>query len=410
MTLPRILLLTATPPGCAGVGGVFLGDLCLSYAIDSISCVAVTSRENTWIDPALSRLPIMYILPPHHYGVRRFGSLAQLTTLPLNLHAKYVLAPILARRAVRFGKENGAELVWAVLDSPTIIYMARRVASALKVPLVGLVWDPPERYAIDFPLDPLSMRMLFGEFAKVLRSAVRCGVASEGMKNEYSNLYGVDSVVMIRGVPAKLRHEPASEVNRSGKLVIGYAGGIYARREWEALLSALSSVDWRLRGREVSVRVLGSMARESRARGKVRIEYLGWRSAEETVEFMSQVDVAYLPYWFDKRHERQSRLCFPNKLSTYLAAGRPVLYHGPPYASPAEFLRRYPAGICCHSLDKEAILAALETFITEPQLYRHMVEAGQEALDQELNRRVFVGRFARLLGVEDGELLLEGAV
>ena len=137
----------------------------------------------------------------------------------------------------------------------------------------------------------------------------------------------------------------------------------------------------------------------------MHIEYLGWRSVEETVELMSQVDVTYLPYWFDKAYGLSVRLCFPNRLATYLAAGRPVLFHGPEDSSPARFLRRFPAGLCCHSLEEAKIIDSLRRLIIDREFYALATQACQAAREQELDLRVFRRRFAALIGIEEDELL-----
>jgi hypothetical protein len=134
------------------------------------------------------------------------------------------------------------------------------------------------------------------------------------------------------------------------------------------------------------------------------IEYLGWQSPEKTIELMSQVDVTYLPYWFDRSHSLSVRLCFPSKLTTYLAAGRPVLFHGPKDSSPAHFFSRFPVGLCCHSLEEPEIIESLRRFIIDRKFYALATQAGQAALDQELDLRVFRRRFATLIGIEEEEL------
>ena len=405
MTVPRVLLLTGTAPGYPGIGGIFLRDLCLSYPKESICCFALPRQTYDALLKDWIGFPIAYVRHPREHGFQRLGRrFAWLTTFPLHWYIKNARVPALTAQAVQFARQQRVELVWAVLNSPTLIYLARRVAAALRVPLAVTVWDPPERFVVDQRLDPLTLRILSGDFASTLRTAVRCGVASEGMQSEYKNRYGIESVVLIRGVHPKLRRPAAKEPTGKGQFIIGVAGSLYAAREWQALLSALSSVNWCLDGRDVTVRVLGSGVR-LHAQGKMRVEYLGWRSLEETIDLMSQVDVAYLPYWFDESYSLAVRLCFPNKLTTYLAAGRPVFFHGPEDSSPARFFRRFPVGLCCHSLEAVDIIESLRRFVTDREFYASATQAGQAALDQELDLRVFRRRFAALIAIEEDELL-----
>jgi hypothetical protein len=111
----------------------------------------------------------------------------------------------------------------------------------------------------------------------------------------------------------------------------------------------------------------------------MNVEYLGWHSQEETIKLLSEVDVLYCPYWFDPAFYDESRLSFPSKLTTYLAAGRPVFFHGPEYASPAEFLKARNAAECCFSLDSAAIIASLTKLAVDETYYQQTAQNGHKA-------------------------------
>lgn len=405
MTAPHVLLISGGIPGGQGVAEIFLGDLCRHYPRGRL-CRFAIQRENVdglaqdWIG-----FPTAYGRSLREAGIGRLGRrCAQLTASPIHWYARNVRMPALARQAIRFARQHHAELVWAVLNKPALIYMARRVAAALGVPLVVTVWDPPERFAEGLQLGPCSCRALFRDFRDTLRTAVRCGVASEGMQSEYKARYGIESVVLIHGIHPRLMRPPAAELTEGDSFVIGLAGSIYAVQEWQALLSALSSIDWRIGEREVIVRVLSSGV-HLRAQGKMHVEYLGWRSLEETLNIMSRCDITYVPYWFDESYSLAVRLSFPNKLATYLAAGRPVLYHGPEDSSPTRFFRRFPVGLCCHSLEESDIIESLSRFVTDRDFYASAARQTQVAVEQELNLRVLLRRFAALIGTSEAELL-----
>jgi len=404
MTVPRVLLLTGTPPGYSGVGGIFLKELCMSYPKDSICCCTLPRTRSNAND--LDWLPIEYFVRPRERGFELLGHFGQVSVLFVQQYMMLTRNPALVRHITRFGRQYDTEIVWSILNSPALIHLAHKVAATLSVPLVVTVWDPPERFAVDLRMDAFSKRLLLREFAKTLRAADRCAVASEEMHEEYKKRYGIESVVLIHGVHPKLHRPATKQLAKSDQFIIGVAGSLYAQPEFKALISALSSVGWRLVGRDVIVRVLGSVIPiHTSSLDKVHIEYFGWRTLEETIDILSKVHITYLPYWFDKRYSMAVRLCFPNKLSTYLAAGKPVLFHGPEDSSPAHFFGKYPVGLCCHSLEKGPIIESLKRFITDAELYTLAAKAGQEALDKELNLNVFRQRFAALIGIKDDELL-----
>ena len=409
MSVPRVLLLTGTPPGKVSAGGIFLHDLCLYYPRGSICCYAVVSPNHYVPSPDLDWLPITHGRPPREAGFRRLGCyFARLSSFPIQQYVKHVQTSALIEQAVEFGKQQGVGMVWAVFDKATLIYMAREVAVALGAQLVTLVWDAPEYLAMRLSFDWLSCRSLLREFEDALRVAVRCGVISEEMQDEYETRYGVESVILRYGIHQDKRRPPAKGPNEGKQFVIGFAGSLHD--EWQPLLSALSKIDWRIDGRDISFRLMGPNHdfhfRPPRHQGKMHIEYLGCLpSVDEVIELMSQVDVAYLPYQFDESYRALVRLSFPSKLTTYLTAGRPVLFHGPEDSSPARFFRRFPVGLCCHSLEESKIIECLHRFATDREFYASATQAGQVALNQELDLRVFLRRFAMLIGIEEGELL-----
>jgi len=405
MSVPHLLLLTGTPPGYPGVGGIFLHDLCISYAKGSLSCFTVAPPHCRSVATDLDWLPMVYAPIPSPYEFKALGSWS--TRLSRFLSWRYInmiKIPALVEGIVQFGRRQRIEMVWAVLNGPLLFGIAGKVASELEVGLATTIWDPPEYLIMNGGFDRFLRRALLGDFEKALSMSVKCGVASEGMAEEYEEKYGVDPVVLIHGVHPGLRRPPTTGLTTERQFIIGFVGSLYAWREWQALLSALSKVNWQIEGRDIVIRVLGSGA-SFYSQGKAHIEYLGWRPFEETIDLMSQVDVAYLPYWFDESHKLSVRLCFPNKLTAYLAAGKPVLFHGPKDSSPARFFRRFPVGLCCHSLEEAEIVESLRRFVTDREFYAAAGQAAQMAIDQELDLRIFRRRFATLIGIQEDELV-----
>jgi glycosyltransferase involved in cell wall biosynthesis len=406
MPVPNVLLLTGSPPGSGGVGAIFLRDLCKYYPKEHLCCFALCGDNHDPLPQELSWLPITYKNPPRSRGIWRFGpSFARLNSPFVWQYSKIQISKLI-KQAVQFGKQHNVDLVWAILDfdNPGTICMAKRIADRLNAKLVTLVWDPPEYYlpkVID--IDTFFYRKFLRKFEKTLKTAIRCGVASEGMKHEYEKEYGVKSYVLIHGINQSNWHSPTIETNNKQNFVIGFAGKLYAIREWECLLSAISKLDWCIDGRNIVVRVLGSSF-EFKAKNKTNIEYLGYRSVKETIDLLSEADINYLPYWFDESYSKVVRLSFPNKLPTYLASGRPVLFHGPEDSSPAYFFKKYPVGLCCHSLDEASIIECLQKFATDREFYAMATLAGQVALRQEFDLRIFLSRFAELIGIEEIEL------
>jgi len=402
MSVPRVLFLTTWSPSFKHAGTIFQQELVRHYPRGRLRCFALSPDLNDSHPKEFAGVPITYALRPKEGATRR--SFRRVSSLIRHQYIRYIYLPTLIKQAIQVGRENRSQMVWAALPRPTLIYMAKKVANALNAELVTTVMDPPEQFAIDLAMDGLSRRIMLRLFKETLQASLRCSVASKGMQAEYKKRYGIDSVVLIHGVSLNSKRPPKTRLTTEGKFVIGFAGSVYAAKEWQALLNALYTVDWRIGEREVIVKVLGDWI-PLRAQGKMHIEYLGWRSPEETLDILSQVDVTYLPYWFDKSRRLSVRVCFPNKLSIYLAAGRPVLYHGPENSSPTHFLQQYPAGLCCHSRQAPEIIECLRRFVTDSDFYTQAALQASVAVDRELNLQIFLSRFAELIGISETELL-----
>jgi hypothetical protein len=194
-----------------------------------------------------------------------------------------------------------------------------------------------------------------------------------------------------------MAREPALSPNESSQLSIGLAGQLYATDEWNALLAALSSTNWMISGRAVKVYLIGDLDYVTVPRG-ARIEKLGRMSLAETIKTLSRMDIAYCPYFFRKDREFVARTSFPCKLAAYFAAGRPVLFHGPKYASPAKFIEENNAGICCYSLESEKILEKLTLLAGDKELYAKLAKNGKIAFQKYLTLDILKSALASFLG------------
>jgi hypothetical protein len=145
-------------------------------------------------------------------------------------------------------------------------------------------------------------------------------------------------------------------------LLIGMGGQFYAHEAWSSLIHCLNKVGWRIAGRPVVVRCMG---REFHAYADTpqRIEFLGWLSQKESVVELNKCHLLYCPYSFFEEDRTISEYSFPSKIPSYLAASRPILYHGPSYGSPVSFIRAHNCGLSCCSIQLSDIYNALEDFL-----------------------------------------------
>jgi hypothetical protein len=409
-TAPKLLIVSPVAPVPDGVGGVYLRDLCLMYPADRLGFAILPGIGRGAWPHALRDAPRTTLSEVPERGFNRWGRRVQQTTR--SLFDRYVDMQHLPRiidQIEAFAKQVRPDVVWVPLAGPTMINIAGELPNRLGVPMLTTVWDPPD-YALPhyWGIRGQSLERILARFGAAVRASRRCAVASSEMGEAYASQYGTTCVPMIHGLSESEWREPTGIRPPNEPFVIGYAGSLYARDEWNALMAALGSLGWKVGGRDTIVRVLAS-GLDVRVSGPARIEFLGWHSTTDAVKILSTCDICYVPYWFDNAFRAGVELSFPNKMSLYLAAGRPILFHGPEQSTPARFLDRWPVGVACHSLEPEAIAQVLRTAATDAAFHTRAAAVIPTVLREELGLHVFRRRFAEFIGVDEGALLPAGA-
>lgn len=343
----RIVLVSATAPGDDSVGAIYLRDLIASLPEGSlVGQVVVGSGDDAW---------------------PRVASVI----------------------------DRGVTHVWVVLESRRLCEMAV-AGAAHDVRIVTTVWDPPERFA---HVSGEEVGSTVTAFEAALDASSACGVVSDAMRRLYGSRHAARFVIVRQGVDPALARRPARELPRDGVLRLGFAGSLYSRDAWDALLCALDNVDWRIAGRAVSVELFGAGEQPWPGHeGRVRAH--GWIGAGALSDRLASVDACYLPSWFSDDERVSAELCFPSKLATYVATGRPVLVHAPEYSSVARFARRHGCALVCASVDRNEILGTLAELAGNGANVETMTRNASVLLDGELGMAYFRERFHSLFASE----------
>ena len=301
-----------------------------------------------------------------------------------------IFAPWLRRLVVRWAKNHQVKGVVAYLHTPLETQLAAPVAKALGCPMIAFVGDPPEYVGrMTFALDPFAQRRFTNAFHSAMSICRGVGVPSPEMAHAYQN-YPCQVVRFNLSEPASPARPPTVEI------VVGYAGTMYARQEWNSFLRALERARWRFEGRPVRIRYMGP--KRPPLRIGAPIEVLGYRSPDETVRLLAECTFGYVPYWLCSNYEIATRLSFPSKLAAYASAGLPVFFHGPEPSSVTRFLSRHPMGVTCSSHDKEEIWSRL-SHLLQPEVLDSAAEASLRAHDEELSASRFKEGLRRLLAL-----------
>ena len=389
----KILLLTDIPPCKDYTAGIVQDQLCRFLPEGSVVCFAVVNRTIPAKLSADLKIPIEYCKKPVERAFRllptRLGEV--IAKWVENWREKQIVNTILPK-VVAFGKKHQVDRVWCILQGQTMVRLAQPVAESLGVPLHTQVWDPLAWWLRANKIDAVTSAKLLEKFDAVIKASKSCATASWAMSKEYTEKYGVPNIPVISSLPSESAILPASAPNQSDEFVIGLAGQIYATVEWNALILAIEKFNWEIDGKKIKFRIL-SRGLPSGIISPKYVEYLGWMTQKEAIENLSRVDILYLPYWFSPEFCEEARLSFPSKLITYLAAGRPILFHGPSYASPGRYLDENNAGVCCHSLEPEHIFEKINLLATNTDIYQQMAFNGAVIFNRDFTHKKMMENF-----------------
>ncbi len=406
MSVPRILLLSNVTPSDPRVGGLYLRPLCDALPPGSLSYVVANRQSEYGGTDRVRREDLVHVRTCVNVAHARPASFrARLARWLDWRRLQSATVPDIVAAGVNAGKRHNAELVWAILHEPEITLAAAEVADRLALPLVTTVWDPPEYVLRRYGADRFTLHRMMSAFGKAVSHSRKCSVMSEAMGRDYQQRYGAKTVVMRLGIRDSERHSPRRKPRRDGEAIIGFCGDLYAEDEWQAFLRALVSSGFRVADREIRLRIIGGKA-ILRSPVPMRAEYLGRRSVDEATHLLAEADIAYVPYWLDAGYSIAARQSFPTKISTALAAGTPIMFHGPAESSVTDFMRQYPIGVSCASHDASAIQNAI-TDLLAPSRYTECGQAITAAIASEFSMRVVRRRFADLIAAPEQELLKE---
>ncbi len=395
---PKLLLVTHGDQNSNGVCELFLRELASHYPPGRLVRYTLVDlpneeRVSTW-------LGFLSVTRCVEYSARPV-----LSAWKYRKFCRHSAADI-AKEITCLVRDEQIELIWMILNSGNAISLSECLMRTCPTPIVATVLDDPEYLAANHYFDPWTTRSVLRSFASVLQGARRVAVASDGMAELYGVKYNVHGTALIHGIHPSLWRSATTRMTGRASHVVGFAGSLHCKREWNALVAAISHWN-RTQSSELKVRFVGRFPRLG-ARSAPFVETVGPLSLRDTLNELAATDVGYVPYWFDRRHAWAAKTAFPNKISAYVAAGVPVMYHGPMESSPATFLRCYRIGLCCHSLDIAEIQGTLRALLFDQEVRAVVANEQLRALEEQLGAEAMLRRFAEVLGIERSQLLPVG--
>jgi len=388
----RIILVAGVPPCTNYSGGLFLDTIVRAAGAP----VGIFVAQNPHVRPvsSLTGIDTLTLERPNELHAPGAPSEA-IRQHELGSFARFVEPA--REQLLQFARKHEATDLWFVLEGQSLIRLAHSLLDVPDRPNLRVqVMDPPEWWLRAHNVDAESCNEVLDKFSATMRAAESRAAASWGMAVRYEELYGLPATPLIPSIESSALRVPARSPEPNS-LRVGFAGQVYAPDEFMALVEAMRRIKREEPERRVELHAFCQGLPFVPAADDVVIPR-GWLGQSELIEALTEMDFLYCPYWFSEDMRETTLLSFPSKLVTYLAAGRPVVFHGRTDASPARFLIEGGGGYFCFREGADAVARTLKRALVQPDLYAQTAKNGRELALKHLTYESLGFAFRQFMG------------
>lgn len=301
-----------------------------------------------------------------------------------------------------FIKEEDPDVVW--LTGSPLILMNR--LSQYVVRLSGkpyCIYEMDDVYSYkntaSHPFKFLYRYCLRRRVKKLLQGAAQVFVISPKMKREFDSLFGIDSIVLTKGIDYTDRLFRG--VTRSVPVNMVYAGNlIYGRLStMEKLASALDEINKQSCRLVLTIYTgtpIPSVIREKMTKNG-SVTFHDTVPYSQVSEIIRQSEVVLFVESFDEKTKNIARLSFSTKLTDYLAGGKCMLAIGPGDIAPMEYLVDNDAAITI--TNEHETIEKLE-YLLSPGVIEHYsrkaYNCGKKNHDKGMLDRIVFGKLEEI--------------
>lgn len=287
----------------------------------------------------------------------------------------------------KFGKWKTAELdqfidafdadVLYIPIYPTI-YMGRiqkYIMERTQKPVVSYLADDNYTYK-SVHKDPLSLlhRCILRKYVKyIVAHSAKLMVIAPKQKEEYDRIFGVDSVVMTKGID----FEPFEPYQVGKPIKMVYTGKLIIGR-WKSLAAiadAFESINRDGIKIELDIYTTDSLTDEqSKLLNHNGCSVKGALSLQEVQIVQKEADVLVFVESLEDRFKHTARLSFSTKITDYLKSGKCIFAIGDNEIAPIDYFKRYDSAITATSYDE--ITKQLDEIVRHPETIGEYAQKG----------------------------------
>lgn len=352
----KILLLCDIPPCKNYTGGIMISQL-LNFLIEekeSVDCFCIMDEcLQPEYDKVLNDINFTILKRPSE-----IVSENKLTSYYRSINK-------LEKKLVKFIEKNEITKIWCPVQGEVLTLLLNKIYEKKKIPYVVQIWDPIEWWIKEHNFSESRKDFVLEEHKKLIKNSEICITTSDSMSKHFNKEFKTKCIEVM----PPLKRKVFENINKEeDKFIIAMSGQIYAVDELDAFLTALDKMEWKIGNKNVFFEHYGLwnpnyIDFNKHSKYKDRIVLKGFVEQNILLNKLSKSDLLYCPYFFstDEVLKKVSCLSFPSKVVTYLALDVPILYHGPSYSGPYNFLKKNNCAILLSENDPVKIKKVLET-------------------------------------------------
>lgn len=330
------------------------------------------------------------------FSFSRFKPISYFVNTFIYLYSLGFIVPRQVAQIKELIKKEKPTKIWIVITSPQLVFVSKRVLIKLKnIQLYTSVWDAPEEFSLLLEMPIVFRKKMLNDFYYLLNNSVKLGVSSTNMKKEYEMRFNKECFV-LQGDVTEVKSRNIFSNQTNDYMIFGFAGSIYTPEVWDALFNALDLVAWKLKGKDVKIRIIGNSIVFTPP-SHCMIEYFGKQPINKVRDILSDSFLNFVPYRFSEITKYGSSVAFPSKISTYLAAKKPIFTIAPSYSTPSQFVNEYEVGVACNSLLPEDIIFCLDKFILPESNYQKYIHNCEKIYNDSFHSFAFKKTFCEFI-------------
>ena len=311
-----------------------------------------------------------------------------------------------ASSVLQLAIERQPDVILALSTPPMIAAGAGAVAASRRIPLVTWVQDVYPEAAVALgalsPSHPLvaALRLVSTATHRMSRTTV---VLSETMGKRVAQQGQSRARIRVvhnwsdGAVVRPIAHDDnpfRREHVRPGQFLVTYSGNLGKGHDLTTLVNAARALDER--HPHIQCLFIGDGVRrvetERMARGLSNVRFLPYQPFSELAASLSAADIHLVSL-----REGLEGLLVPSKLYGILAAGRPVMFVGPPESEVARVVTEHEVGWAGRPGDSVGLARAIEAAASDPHATAVQGERARALFEERFERRVAVANWRRVL-------------